>query len=130
MLLLIVDSSPAIIERFEEILSEAENSMVIQRAVSYKEAKQLFNESRHDVVLLDIDLPGNESLKLLREMKNAGGETDVIILFTLVDNYVQEQCKYLGVDFFFDKYYDFEKIQRVLYAVSLTNARKRMREKG
>jgi DNA-binding NarL/FixJ family response regulator len=114
MLILIVDSSLPIIERLEEILSETENITTVHRAVSYEEAKNLFQKNRHDAVLLDVDLPENESLKLLKEIKKTGGETCVIILFTLIDNYILEQCKFLGVKFFLDKYYDFEKINRLL----------------
>ncbi len=114
MQVLIVDSSIQIIERLEEIISEAENIIAVHGAVSYEEAKKLFKENKHDVVLLDINLRGNESLKLLREIKKTHGETCVIILFTHIDNYIQEQFKSLGADFFFDKYYDFEKISELL----------------
>jgi len=124
-MILIVDSSLPIIERLEEILSETGNITTVHKAVSYKEAKKLFLENRHDAVLLDIDLPGNQSLKLLREIKKTGGETCVIILFTLTNNYIQQQCRYLGVDFFFDKYYDFEKINRLLCSGSIINIKKR-----
>ncbi|HKB45555.1 MAG TPA: response regulator [Chitinophagaceae bacterium] len=118
MLVLIIDSSVLIVERLEEIISATENITTIHRAVSYEEAKKLFRENKHDAVLLDIDLPGNESVKLLREIKKAGGETCVIMLFIYMDNYTQEKYKSLGADFFFDKYYDFEKISGLLHDVS------------
>jgi len=114
MLILIIDSSIQIIERLEEIISEAENITAIHRAVSYAEAKKLFKENKYAAVLLDIDLPENESLKLLTEIKKNGKETCVIILFTHIDNYTQEEYKFLGADFFCDKYYDFEKISGLL----------------
>ena len=110
MLILIVDSSILIIERLEEIISEAGNITAIHKAVSSEEAKKLLKENKYDTVILDIDLPGNESLKLLKEIKKPGDGTWVIILFTQIDNYIQKQCKSVGADFFFDKYYEFEKI--------------------
>ena len=116
MQILIVDRSIRVIDRLEEIVSEAENITAIHRAVCYEEAKKLFIENKHDAVLLDIDLPGNESLKLLKEIKKTGGETCVIILSIHMDNYTQEKYKSLGADFFFDKYYDFEKICGLLEA--------------
>ena len=121
MQVLIIDSSTQIIERWKEIISEAENITTIHSAVSYKEAKKLLKENKYDAVLLDIDLPENESLKLLREIKTVDGDTSVILLFTHIDNYIQEQCKSLGVNFFFDKYYDFEKISGLLSSVSYIN---------
>ena len=116
MLILIVDSSIQIIERLEELISEAGNITIIHRAVSSEEAKKLFEKNKYDLVLLDIDLPGNESLKILKEMKKIREKTCIIILFTHIDKYIQEQCKYLGADFFFDKYYDFEKVYELLMA--------------
>jgi DNA-binding NarL/FixJ family response regulator len=114
MQILIVDRSIRIIERLEEIISEADNITAIHRAISYEEAKKMFKENKYDAVLLDIDLPKNDSLELLREIKKNRKETRVIILFTHIDNYIREQCKFPGADFFLDKYYDFEKISGLL----------------
>lgn len=118
MLILIVDSSIQIIERLEEIISETENSTAIHKAISYQEAKKLLKENKYDVVVLDIDLPANESLKLLKEIKKNTLKTCVIVLSIHMDNYIQKQCKSLGVDFFFDKYYDFEKISGLVKKAS------------
>jgi len=117
MLVLIVDSSAQIIERMEEIISDTGNITAIHGAVSYPEAKKLFNENKHDAVLLDIDLPGNDSLKLLEEIKKTRKKTCVIIQFTHINRYIQERCKSLGADFFIDKYYDFEKIGGLLNSI-------------
>jgi len=112
-----------IVERLEEIITETKNITAIHRAVCYEQAKKLFNENKHDIVLLDIDLPGNKSLKLLKEIKKISKETRVLILFTRPDNYIQEQYNCLGVDFFFDKYYEFEKISLVIDCVSFMNSK-------
>ena len=118
MQVLIVDSSVQIIERLEEILAEEENINGIVSAVSYEEAIKLFNEKKPDVVLLDCSLPGNASLELLKEIKKESCKTSVIVLSIQEDNYMQEQCKLLGVDFFFDKYYGFEKIARAIKTIA------------
>ncbi|MCW3119384.1 MAG: response regulator transcription factor [Chitinophagaceae bacterium] len=129
MLILIVDNSLQIIERLEEIILEAQNITAIHSAVSYEEAKKLYKENKHDMVLLDIGLPGNESLKLLKEIKKAEGETCIIILFNHIDNRIEEEYKSLGVDFFFDKYYDFEKICGVIDGLSFMNTKKKSGQK-
>ena len=122
MLILIVDRSVQIIERLEEIIVEAVDITAVHKTVSYEEAKKLFKENKHDVVLLDVDLPKNGSLKLLKEINR---KACVIILSTYTDNYyIREQCKFLGVDFFFDKYYDFEKIGGLLSNPSFINKKK------
>ena len=125
MQVLIVDTSIRVIERLEEIISEAENITFIHKAFSNEEAKKLLTENNYDVVLLDIGLQGKESLKLLKEIKKTGGETCVIVLSIHTDNYIRAYCKSLGADFFFDKYHDFEKISGLLCSISFINANKR-----
>ena len=88
----------------------------IHKAISYEEAKQLFKENKYDVVLLDIDLPGDGSIELLKNIRRTGRNTFVILMFSYVDKYLMKQCKTIGVDFVFDKYYDFEKIRDLLKA--------------
>jgi DNA-binding NarL/FixJ family response regulator len=117
MLVLIVDSSVQIIDRLEDLLLDAKNITHIHRAVSFTEAKKLFSENTHDAVMLDIDLPENESFVLLKEIKKTAEKTCVIMLSTCMDYYILEHCKSLGADFFFDKYYDFEKICGVIDAM-------------
>jgi DNA-binding NarL/FixJ family response regulator len=117
MLVLIVDSSVQIIDRLEDLLLDAKNITNIHRAVSLIEAKKLFSENMHDAVMLDIDLPENESFVLLKEIKKTSKKTCVIMLSTCMDNYILEHCKSLEADFFFDKYYDFEKIRGVIDAM-------------
>jgi DNA-binding response OmpR family regulator len=101
----------------EKIISKAENITAIHRAVSYEQAKKLFTENKYDTILLDIDLPGNDSLKLLKEIKKADEKSFVIILSTPIDNYLEEECISMGADFFFDKYNDFKKIREVIDSV-------------
>ena len=129
MRVLIVDSSVRIIERLEEMIAEAGNITAVHSTVSFEEAKKLFKENKYDAVLLDIDLPGNESLKLLKEIKSTGEETCVIILFTHINSYVQQQCESLGVGFFFDKYYEFEKICGLLCSLPFIDTKKRFEQK-
>ena len=129
MRILIVDSSAPIIERLEEIIAEAEHLTAIHSAVFYEEAKKLCKQNKYDAVLLDIDLPGNESLKLVKEIRKSGRRPCIIILFTHLDNYIREQFKLLDVIFFFDKYYDFEKIGGLLEKLSFTNTKGDLGEK-
>lgn len=118
MRLLIVDSSIQIIERLEEILSESASITAIYKSVSYVTAATIFEKYKPDIVLLDIYLPGKESIFLLKKIKKSGFKTFVIILSTLTDNYTQEQYSSLGVDLFFDKYHDFDKIPAFINSMS------------
>ena len=79
MLVLIVDGSIQIIERIGEMISESNNATAINSAISYQEAITLFKKNKPSVVLLDGYLPQNLSLKLLREIKQTGYKTAVIV---------------------------------------------------
>jgi chemotaxis response regulator CheB len=100
MKVLIVDYSIRIVERLEEMLSEAGSISYIHKAVSYTKAIQLYQKIKPGIVLLDICLPADNSFKILKEIKKPGSTTYVIILGVERDTYVHEQCNSLGADFF------------------------------
>lgn len=110
MEILIVDSSAQIIERLAEILSEVKNIKTIHRAVSYAQASAFFSAGMPDVVLLDIGLPDNKSVDLIKEIKAANAKTGVIVLSIHIDTLTKEKYTSAGADFFYDKYHEFEKI--------------------
>ena len=121
IVVLVVDSSVFIIERWQNILSETENIKTVYGAVAYKDASVLFKEIKPNVVLLDGGLPGSSSIDLLKEFKATNENTTVIILSNSIDTHVAEKCKSLGADFFFDKYQDFEKIPAFITANAFVN---------
>ena len=117
MQVLIVDNSIKIIERLKDILSESGNITAIHDAVSYKDAARLLKEIKPGVVLLDTALPGNGTIELLKEIKESGSTTVVIVLSSSYDDYILRECKSNGADFFFDKYHDFEKIPGLINTI-------------
>ena len=120
MRLLIIDGSVEIIRRLEELLSELTTISAIHTSASYEKGIKLFKENRPDIVLLDIFLPENKSLKLLGEMKAARYKKSIIILSNDSKDY-QELCHLLGVDYLLDKYHDFDKIPGVINGISFNN---------
>ena len=117
MQILIVDKSIHLLERLEEILVETENISPILKTVSYEKATVLFKKNKPDVVVVDINGSRNEAFKLLKEIKNTGYKTSIIILSDYVDENISEQCRLQGADFFLDKYYEFEKISEIINAI-------------
>jgi DNA-binding NarL/FixJ family response regulator len=120
MLILIVDSSAQIIQRLEEVLSEAKHIRIIHKATTYEEATILFKKEEPDIVLLDIGLPANESVDLISEIKKSNATTTVIALSNRADTGTQEQFDSLGADFFLDKYHDFEKLPGIVDAIGVS----------
>ena len=114
MKILIIDNSVEMIERLEEIISEASVSAIIYGALSYEAALKSFNENMPEVVLLDISLSGNRAITILKEIKEIEPATTIIVLSINTDDKLKEQCRILSADFFLDKYYEFEKIPAII----------------
>ncbi len=117
MRLLIADKSELIIQRLEELLPGSD-ILMIDRALTYEAAKLHFKKNDPDVVVMDINFPGNASYQLLKTMKASAPRTVVIVLSFRLDEYIQQQCKDLGADFFFDKYYEFEQVPVIIKAIA------------
>lgn len=117
MQLLIADKSELIIQRLEELLS-ASDILVNDRALTYEEAKLCVKKNNPDVVVVDLNFPGNSSYQLLKELKESSPRTVVIVLSFRLDEYILQQCMDLGADFFLDKYYEYEQVPVILNAIA------------
>lgn len=118
MQVLIVERSVEVITRLEEILSEAGRGWIIRKASSYEEATFIIRKNIPDAILLDISLPGNGSFLLMEDIKKAGLPTTTIILSIHHDQFLINQFKALGAEFYFDKYSDFERIPETLSLIA------------
>jgi DNA-binding NarL/FixJ family response regulator len=118
MRVLIADKSELIVQRLEELLSEIIFILGTDKALSHEEALQLFKQHKPEVVVMDMNFPDNASCQLVKEIKESSPQTVVIIMFIDRDEYIMQQCKKMGADFFFDKYHDFENIPSVINAIA------------
>lgn len=118
MRLLIADKSELIIQRLEELITDSMYMLMMDRAFTYEEAKYHFYKNEPDVIVLDISFPGNLSYQLLKEIKENSPHTVVIVLSFRLDECILEQCRDLGADFFFDKYYEFDKVPVIIKAIA------------
>jgi len=118
MHVLIVERSVEVITRLEEILSEAGRGWIVHKASSYEEATAMIRKNVPNVILLDISLPANGSFLLLEDINEAGFQTISIILSIHDDQFLINQSKALGAEFYFDKYSDFERIPETLSLIA------------
>ena len=65
---------------------------------------------RPDTVLLDIRMPGNSGIALLKNIKAHYPEMTVIMLTNFDDPLYRGQCRRLGADHFLNKTLEFDKI--------------------
>ena len=110
MKVLIADRSLQIVRRLEEMLLGTLTDLEVCSTCSYQQCKQYLHEQQPNVVLLGISLPEEECLQLLAAIKKTAQKITVIVLSANTNPLFQEQCRALGVHYFLDKYYEFEKI--------------------
>lgn len=116
--ILIVDNSKLIIKRLEELLSELAGIKSLHLASGYIEASELLEAVEPHVVLLDIMLPLNKSVDLLKEIRKTKRKTVVIVLSNYADPLTRKKYNVIGADYFFDKFNDMEKIAGTIKTIA------------
>lgn len=119
--ILIVDNSPEIINRIEELIAESRYGGLIYKATSYKEATCILIIIPIKVLLLDMNLRRNESYRLLEKIKKIGLGIIVIAMTVYMNDQLKIQYKSQGVDYIIDKYYDFEKLTSLISQITSTD---------
>lgn len=114
LVILIVDDNMRFVERMVAMLYELENIDYINIANNYDEARQSLASEKHDLVLLDINLPGKNGIELLRKIKTDETDCKVIMISNHHDEYYREQCKELGASYFLDKSNDFGMVPLIV----------------
>jgi len=111
---LIVDDNEEFVHRMIDMLTDVDNISSIQTAVDYNEALRMLDNKIHDVVLLDISLPGKSGIHLLQKIQELGWNCNVIMITNSSAGYYEQQCKKLGVTHFLDKTNEFEKVPLII----------------
>jgi DNA-binding NtrC family response regulator len=86
----------------------------INVASDFDEASRLFFQEDHQVVLLDINLPGKNGIEFLKLVKGKKQETEVIMITNHADAYYKRQCLELGASHFLDKSEEFMKLPSLI----------------
>jgi DNA-binding NarL/FixJ family response regulator len=116
---LIVEDSTLILERMNSLLSEMECISEILRSENGIHALSLVEESRPDIILLDINPPGKSGISILKEIKSKM-DTKVIMLTNYSDKYYRKLCFDMGADHFLDKSTEFDRIPDLIHEIYLS----------
>jgi two-component system response regulator NreC len=109
----LVDDAVFLRERLAELLSALEGVEVIGQAADVPSATTLVRELRPDVLVLDIDLPGQSGLELLEKLGRQEGAPLIIVLTNYDYPVLRHGCAKLGADFYFYKPIEFERVTEV-----------------
>ncbi len=112
----IIDDSSQIRKRIAEFLTESDKIRIVGEAGSGPDALDAVERIRPDTVVLDIFLPGQSGIDLLKTFKIKYPKMVVIMLTNLDDAKHREQCQKFGADYFLSKSKEFEEIVTTVLA--------------
>jgi DNA-binding NarL/FixJ family response regulator len=112
--LFIADDSMIIRERIRGLVSGIEGIELTGEAGNVQGSITGFLDTRPDVLILDIRMPGGSGLDVLRRAKENTDSPAVIILTNYPFPEYRDIAARLGADYFFDKSTEFEEMAKVL----------------
>lgn len=108
--ILIVEDSVSITWRLLSFLREIEHLDIIGSVRNGTSGLKRIISDTPDIVLLDLQLPGINGLKILEALQDKSKNKPYVIVFTNNSNfYFKERCLSLGANEFYDKSVQFEE---------------------
>jgi excisionase family DNA binding protein len=111
--LLIVDDDESINNLLKKFLAKKMSEYTVFQAFDGYEAGRMIAEWKPGIILLDINLPGQDGHKLCQKIKQdpALGNPVIIAITGLTDENLERTMTLEGADGFFPKPLDFEKLR-------------------
>lgn len=101
---LIVDDSALFRERIAEMLAPVDGLEIVGWAENAREAIRTFASRLPNLVILDIQMPGDSGLEVLRSIKHLWPETTVVVLTNHDEPQYRRRCQELRADYFLSKW--------------------------
>jgi len=110
-----VDDASFVRERLKALLrADAPHAEVVGEAGEAQAAIRLIQDTRPDIVILDLQLAGASGIDVLRVVKRAPWAPVVIMLTNLASLEYQINCLEAGAEFFLDKSFGFDQLADIL----------------
>jgi DNA-binding NarL/FixJ family response regulator len=101
------------------LLQESSIAGQINTASCYEQACGSIQSDPPDVILLDINLPGQSGIDVLRMINENKLICKVIMISNHDNEYYRHQCKQLGAAYFLDKTHDFGMVNSIIDKMSI-----------
>jgi DNA-binding NarL/FixJ family response regulator len=111
---LICDSSATVRERLVIMVLDLPETAVVGQAQDVPGCLDAIRQTRCDVVILDIHMPGDNGIDVLREAKKMNPAPSVIMLTNYAYAQYRKKCAEAGADFFLDKSTEFDQVPQAL----------------
>src|SRR3989440_7599773 len=106
--ILVVDAEPMMSDSLRQLL--VDEGYAVDTAASGAEAIDLFDGGAHHLVICDVQLPDMDGLTLLRHMKDAKPNTEVIVVTGYGSVQTAVEAIKAGAFYFVEKPFDFEEL--------------------
>jgi DNA-binding NarL/FixJ family response regulator len=113
----ISDDSATVRERLVTMALDLPAIAVVGQAQDVPGSLHAIDQTRPDVVILDIRMPGGNGIEVLRRLKKMNPAPKVIMLTNFAYVQYRTKCAEAGADFFFDKSTEFDKLPQALEEV-------------
>ncbi len=113
MNIVLIDDSLVVRVRVANIISELPGVKVIGEAGNSFEAIEVVRKTKPDVVILDIKMPGESGVQVVRKLKNEFEELKIIMLTNYPYSQYKAECLMHGADYFLSKSDEFDKLPEV-----------------
>jgi CheY-like chemotaxis protein len=113
----ICDDSATVRERLVTMVLDLPKMDVVGQAQDVPGSLDAIRQTRPDVVILDIRMPGGNGIEVLRKLKKMNPAPKVIMLTNFAYVQYRKKCEEAGMDFFFDKSTEFDKVPQALEQV-------------
>ncbi len=115
---ILADDHDLIRRGIRRILEKASNILIIGEASTGAGALRLVQELKPDVLVLDIEMPDMQGLRVARELRIKNVPVSIVILSACDEDQFIKETLQVGVDGYLDKSEPPAKIREVIYQVS------------
>lgn len=106
--ILVIDDEPGIRDLLDTLLRR--KGYVVVLAESGRKGLELFRRDHHDVIILDMKMPGMDGLTVLQEIHRLDPRQPVIILMGAGTAEMEQQVRALGVTEFVEKEFSLDHL--------------------
>jgi DNA-binding NarL/FixJ family response regulator len=114
---LVVDDAPAVRARVVGMLGEISGACVAE-AASVSTALLALASEEPDLVVIDLHLAGESGLDVVVHARRERPAALLVVLTNDPSEHHRRRCALLGVDFFFDKSRDFDRLLEIVRQVA------------
>jgi DNA-binding NarL/FixJ family response regulator len=108
--IVIVDDSYLVRERLVKMLSAIPGTEVTGEAANSQDALKVFVDQKPHFVIVDIKIPGENGIEVLKKIKKINQAVVVIIITNYPSTQYRTKCLENGADYFFDKSNEYSEV--------------------